>query len=168
MCGMSRFAMFRGNRATRVCTQANARNRPPIAPAKASSRLSVRNWRNKRYRAAPIAERTAISPRRPHSTHQQKVGHVHARDQQHKTNRTHQQQQRRANIPADCLPQADQVRCVHLLVCSRMFLRQLLSNCVHVRSGLLLRHPWTQPRDNPQKTIAAIPGRFWSNHKWRP
>ena len=71
-------------------------NRTPSAPPTVASKtLSVNNCRTKRQRLAPKASRTAISFFRDDATNEQQIRNVCASDQQHQSNDSQQQVQRR-------------------------------------------------------------------------
>ena len=74
-----------------------AKASPSAPPARPSHTASVSSWRMSRPRLAPIASRSAISRRRAIARASRRLTDVRRGDEQHRTDRAHEQQDGRPN-----------------------------------------------------------------------
>src|SRR5712692_8030897 len=139
-------------RATFVPHTATSNPRPP--PASDSTILSVKSWRTIRPRPAPQRGANRKLSRTPRRTHQEQVGDVHARNQQHKSDGREQHQQQQPHFSNHQFLQGNQ-RGPDPFVRVRIFFRQMFRHAQHVGPRLLNRCA----RFQPPKSVKPQPSR---------
>ena len=97
--------MLPGLSASRARTPAAPIASPSTPPISESSTLSVRSWRTMRPRPAPMAAADGDLARADAGAGQQQVGDIGAGDQEHRSHRAQQDQERRPDIAHDDLLQ---------------------------------------------------------------
>src|ERR1700693_3997651 len=130
---------------------------PNAPPATASSRLSVKSWRMRLARVAPMAVRTAISRWRPSARESRRLATLaHAMSS---TNPTAEENPQRRTDARDQL--VAQIADAHggAGVCireARMLAAILRGQRIHLRLRLRERYAGLQPRQEIQKSRAAV------------
>jgi hypothetical protein len=100
VCGRG---MLPGRASTRSRVAQLPRTAPAAAPRRPSTRPSARSWQTSRHGRAPRAERRANSAPRPAAPHEQQVGDVGGRDQQHEAQRPAQAEEGSAGIAHEAI-----------------------------------------------------------------